>query len=70
MSNAKKHQTQERMVIKIVILGASNVGKSSLMKRYTSDKFSDTRRVTIGTDFMTKKLIIEDREVLLQVIAM
>jgi GTPase SAR1 family protein len=38
--------SNEKIVLKIVVLGASNVGKSSLMKRYASDKFSDTRRVT------------------------
>ena len=26
------------------------------------------RRVTVGTDFMTKKIMVEDREVLLQVV--
>ena len=56
-----------RVVLKIIILGASNVGKTSRMKRYTTDKFSDTRRATVGADFMTKKIRIEDTDVILQI---
>jgi Ras-related protein Rab-7A len=57
----------DRIVLKIVVLGASNVGKTSLMKRYCTDKFSGTRRATIGADFMTKRMKIGDIDFILQI---
>jgi Ras-related protein Rab-7A len=59
--------SSERIVLKIIVLGASNVGKTSMMKRYVTDKFTGNRRATIGADFMTKKVKIEDTEILLQI---
>jgi len=56
----------DRIVLKIIVLGASNVGKTSMMKRYVTDIFSGTRRATVGADFMTKKVKIEDYDVMLQ----
>jgi len=57
----------DRIVLKIIILGQSNVGKTSMMKRYTTDKFSDTRKVTVGADFMTKKIKVNENDVILQI---
>ncbi len=57
----------EKVLLKIIVLGASNVGKTSLMKRYTTDSFSEVRRATIGADFMTKKSNIDGIEITLQV---
>ena len=41
-------------ILKIVILGKSGVGKTSLLKRFTDDEFSTNHLVTIGVDFKTK----------------
>jgi Ras-related protein Rab-7A len=59
--------TRGKIILKIIVLGSSNVGKTSLMKRYTTGKFSEIRRVTIGTDYMTRKLVINDIDVLIQI---
>ncbi|KIJ32065.1 hypothetical protein M422DRAFT_84301, partial [Sphaerobolus stellatus SS14] len=42
--------------IKLVIIGESAVGKTSLRSNYISGKFSTGYRATIGTDFITKTL--------------
>ena len=57
----------ERVLLKIIVLGAANVGKSSVLRRYTAEKFSETRRPTIGADFSTKKIRVEDTEVVIQI---
>lgn len=52
---------------KIIIIGDSGVGKSNLMSRYTTNEFSQDTQATIGVEFMTKSLRIEDREAKIQI---
>ena len=59
-------KSQDKELLKIIVLGAANVGKTSMMKRYISDKFIAHRQPTIGADFMTKKLKVEGIDVVLQ----
>ena len=54
-------------IIKILILGNSSVGKSSIVVRYTENKFYTTYLATIGVDFVKKVLNINDQEVILQI---
>ncbi|KAG8883715.1 hypothetical protein FRB97_006026 [Tulasnella sp. 331] len=42
--------------IKVVIVGPSGVGKTSLRHQYISGRFTTGYRATIGTDFITKTL--------------
>ena len=58
---------KETIVIKVIVLGSANVGKTALMERYCTDKFSEKRNPTIGSDFRTKILEIHDTEIVLQV---
>jgi Ras-related protein Rab-7A len=53
--------------LKVVLLGESGVGKTSLMNRYVSNKFSNRYKATIGADFLTKEIILNDRVVTMQV---
>ncbi|TFG08827.1 MAG: GTP-binding protein [Promethearchaeota archaeon] len=50
---------------KIVIAGAKNVGKTSLLRRYATGKFDKSTLSTIGVDFETKKITVDDVDVLL-----
>ena len=45
---------------KVVIAGAKNVGKTSLLRRYATGKFDTSTLSTIGVDFETKKISIGD----------
>uniref|UniRef100_A0A5K3ET62 Ras-related protein Rab-18 n=1 Tax=Mesocestoides corti TaxID=53468 RepID=A0A5K3ET62_MESCO len=47
--------------IKILFIGDSAVGKTSLMKRFANQKFDDTLSPTIGVDFMPSKIEIDGR---------
>jgi Ras-related protein Rab-1A len=41
-------------VFKIVIVGSSSVGKSSILRRFADDEFHETYISTIGVDFRFK----------------
>mmetsp|Transcript_104706 Transcript_104706/g.301984 ORF Transcript_104706/g.301984 Transcript_104706/m.301984 type:complete len:136 (-) Transcript_104706:420-827(-) len=60
-------QQQQRVVVKIPVLGCSNVGKTSLMKRYCNNSYTDERRATTGADFATKKIVLQDTQMVLQI---
>ncbi|CAO3611970.1 unnamed protein product [Mucor fragilis] len=47
-------------LFKIVIIGDSSVGKSNLLLRYTSDEFLEDSRSTIGVEFATKSITIDN----------
>ena len=44
------------MTIKILILGESKVGKSSLLLRFTEDHFMETIGPTLGIDYKIKRI--------------
>ncbi|GAA6106369.1 ras-related protein rab7-like isoform X1, partial [Tachysurus ichikawai] len=43
------------------------VGKTSLMNQYVNNKFSNQYKATIGADFLTKEVMVDDRLVTMQV---
>ena len=45
----------------------SRVGKTSLMNQYVNKKFSNQYKATIGADFLTKEVNVDDRLVTMQV---
>ncbi|CAD8108183.1 unnamed protein product [Paramecium primaurelia] len=54
-------------LFKLVIVGNSGVGKSSLLLRFSDDTFSDSYLTTIGVDFRFKTLEIDGKKVKLQI---
>ena len=46
--------TTAKYIIKIVTLGNTQVGKTSIIRRYLEDKFEDNTLATIGIDFKSK----------------
>jgi len=59
--------SRKKVLLKIIILGDSGVGKTSLMNQYVHQKFSNQYKATIGADFLTKEVMIDDRLVTLQI---
>lgn len=57
----------KRSLLKIILLGDSGVGKTSLMNQYAYKKFRPQYKATIGADFVTKELQIDDKLVTLQI---
>jgi small GTP-binding protein len=52
---------------KVVVAGAKNSGKTSLIRRYATGKFSKSVLSTIGVDFETKRLEIDGEIILLNI---
>ena len=51
---------------KLIFLGEKSVGKTSLITRFMYDSFDDTYQATIGIDFLSKTMYLEDRTLRLQ----
>jgi Ras-related protein Rab-7A/Rab family protein len=58
---------KNRTLLKVIVLGDSGVGKTSLMNQYVYKKFNKQYKATIGADFVTKELHIDEKSVTLQV---
>jgi Ras-related protein Rab-6A len=48
-----------------VFLGNQNVGKTSLIHRFIYETFDDNYQATIGIDFMSQKMYVEDKIIIL-----
>ncbi|GAX82915.1 hypothetical protein CEUSTIGMA_g10341.t1 [Chlamydomonas eustigma] len=58
---------KKRRLLKVIILGDSGVGKTSLMNQYVQKKFSKEYKATIGADFLTKEIEVDDKTVTMQI---
>ncbi|NIS81494.1 MAG: GTP-binding protein [Anaerolineales bacterium] len=54
-------------VLKVVIAGDENVGKTSLVRRYCEGKFDESRVATIGVDFQTQTCDLPEGKVKLSI---
>jgi Ras-related protein Rab-7A len=52
-----------RTLLKVILLGDSGVGKTSLLERFITNRFSLMYKATIGADFMTKEITLEQNKV-------
>ena len=60
MSN--KQSNQRFAQFKLVLLGESAVGKSSIVHRFVKNTFDDMRESTIGAAFLTQTITIPESE--------
>ncbi|GET86558.1 small GTP-binding protein Rab11, putative [Leishmania tarentolae] len=58
---------ETNLSFKIVLIGDSGVGKSNLMTRYTTNEFNQETPSTIGVEFMTKSVKIQNRDAKIQI---
>ena len=52
-----------RYIIKLLTLGDTNVGKTSVVLRFSDDKYNDNQLSTIGVDFRTKYMKLGENSV-------
>jgi small GTP-binding protein len=55
------------VLVKILLIGDSGVGKSNMLLKFTDDVFSENYMTTIGIDFKTKNLELDKKTVKLQI---
>ncbi len=48
----------QNFMYKIVLIGDSSVGKSSLLRRFADDSFEESYLATIGVDFKFKYVLL------------
>ena len=56
-----------KSLLKIILVGDSGVGKTSLMNQYVKKRFTKNYKATIGVDFFCKDIKIDDHLVTMQV---
>lgn len=54
-------------VLKLLIIGESNVGKSSILLRFTEDEFHENMQSTVGMDYKIKQITIDGNTVKLAI---
>ena len=52
---------------KIIIIGDSGVGKSNILGRYLHNEFHEDTKSTVGVEFGSKKMVIENTSIKLQI---
>ena len=58
LKNPKYNKTD--FLFKLIIIGDSAVGKSCLMQRVTTNEFTEDHEVTVGVEFGTLIIKLED----------
>jgi len=54
-------------VFKVVLIGDSAVGKTQLLARFSRNQFNVDSKATIGVEFQTKTLVIDNKTVKAQI---
>ena len=55
------------ILYKIVIIGDSGVGKSNILSRYVRDEFSIDTKATVGVEFGSKILTLNNQQIKIQI---
>ena len=53
-------------MLKILVIGQSNAGKTSIVNRFVANKFESVYKATIACEFQTKLLKLEEEEFRIQ----
>jgi small GTP-binding protein len=59
--------SEQNVTFKILTIGESGVGKTCILRRFVENKFLKNHLATIGIDFKTKTLTINDQEIKLKI---
>ena len=65
--DTKEVKKKEFEIVKLVLLGDSRTGKTSVLKKYTDDTFSEEFISTIGIDFRINQIIFDNSPIKLQI---
>jgi len=54
-------------LFKVVLIGDSGVGKSNLLSRFTRNEFNLESKSTIGVEFATRSIVVDDKTIKAQI---
>lgn len=57
--------SQSKPKVKLLMLGDSGVGKSSILNRFTDEKFTTDFFTTLGVEYKQKSIDVKGRQILL-----
>ena len=63
----QKQEKEHDHLFKIVLIGDSAVGKSNILSRFVKGEFNPESKTTIGVEFATKNLTLDQKRIKLQV---
>jgi len=63
----KTYDGEDELVVKILFVGDTDVGKSSLLLRFLEDTFTESFTTTIGIDFKVKRMEVDGQKIKLQI---
>ena len=55
------------LLLKIILIGDSCVGKSNILLKYLKNEFDPNSRATVGVEFGTKNIIINNKKIKIQI---
>merc|ERR1711988_1199237 len=58
VKGAMATSARKKVLLKVIILGDSSVGKTSLTNMYVNRKLNNQYKATIGADFLTKEVMV------------
>lgn len=61
--NANCSKSDENNEFKVVLLGVSGVGKTSLITRYVDERFTEKVKSTIGMAFVSKAICVGGKSI-------
>lgn len=67
MSGGYRAEDDYDYLFKLVLIGDSGVGKSNLLSRFTRNEFSLESKSTIGVEFATRSIQVDDKIIKAQI---
>lgn len=61
-ASEKKHEEPESITAKVILIGDSSVGKTSILFRFMQDEFMENPNITLGLELSVKKVKLECNE--------
>ena len=59
-----KNNSKEQFFFKLIVIGDSYVGKTSIIRRYVYNAFEENSQATIGMSFILKEVTLKDKTVI------
>lgn len=67
MATAEEYGYDYEFLFKIVLIGDSSVGKTNLLSRFSRNEFNPDSKATIGVEFATRTLDIDNKKIKTQI---